>query len=62
MGVDFQNVAPNGRASVRVSSKKSYDRVLVLADVEHMPGGICGTWPALYVLVLPLVSTSARLT
>lgn len=47
MGVDYQNVAPTGRASVRVSSKKSYERVLVIADIEHMPGGICATWPAL---------------
>ncbi len=50
MGADHQNVALNGRPSVRVSSKKSYNKVLIVADINHMPGGICGTWPALYVM------------
>ncbi|KAI9777736.1 MAG: hypothetical protein M1816_004599 [Peltula sp. TS41687] len=49
IGADYQNVAPTGRASVRVSSKKSYERVMVIADIEHMPHG-CGTWPALWTL------------
>ena len=48
MGVDHDNQAPNGRSSVRVSSKKSYNHMLVVLDLAHMPYG-CGTWPALYV-------------
>lgn len=48
MGVDNQNVASgSGRQSVRVSSKNSYTHMLVVANFGHMPGGICGVWPAL---------------
>lgn len=42
MGVDTISEAPNGRGSVRVSSTKSYQHALVVADIVHMPGGICG--------------------
>ncbi|OJD17897.1 hypothetical protein AJ78_02069 [Emergomyces pasteurianus Ep9510] len=49
MGVDSVNVASGrGRSSVRVTSKKAYDRGLIIIDLEHMPGGICGTWPAFW--------------
>lgn len=48
MGVDHQNVASgSGRASVRIASKKTYTHGLIILDLSHMPGGICGTWPAL---------------
>ena len=48
MGVDSTNIASgSGRASVRVASKKSYNHGLIILDLAHMPGGICGTWPAL---------------
>lgn len=48
LGADYQTNNPtNGRASTRVSSKKSYTQMLLLADVNHMPVG-CGTWPALW--------------
>jgi hypothetical protein len=54
MGVDYTNVASGaGRASVRLTSKKSYNNGLVILDLAHMPGGICGTWPALYVVPYP---------
>jgi hypothetical protein len=54
MGVDHTNVASGaGRASVRLTSKKSYNHGLVILDLAHMPGGICGTWPALYVAPYP---------
>lgn len=36
-----------GRASTRVSSKKTYTRMLLVADIQHMPVG-CGVWPALW--------------
>ncbi|KLJ09395.1 endo-1,3(4)-beta-glucanase [Blastomyces silverae] len=49
MGVDSTNVASGrGRSSIRVTSKKAYDNGLIIADIEHMPGGICGTWPAFW--------------
>ena len=49
IGVDSTNKAPNGRSSVRLSSKKAYTHMLVVLDVGNMPSG-CGTWPALYVI------------
>lgn len=51
MGVDYTNVAPNGRSSVRITSNKAYNSgSLVIVDIEHMPGGICGTWPAFWMV------------
>jgi hypothetical protein len=48
LGVDSTNVASgSGRSSVRITSSKSYNHGLIVADIAHMPGGICGTWPAL---------------
>ncbi|TWU76808.1 hypothetical protein ED733_005579 [Metarhizium rileyi] len=51
MGVDHQTKnPPNGRKSVRVTSKKSFTHGLFVADIAHMPGNICGTWPAFWML------------
>ncbi|OQN95825.1 hypothetical protein B0A48_18110 [Cryoendolithus antarcticus] len=51
MGVDYTNVATSaGRQSVRITSNKSYNSGLVILDLEHMPGGICGTWPAFWMV------------
>lgn len=47
IGVDSTNIASGGRNSVRLSSKKSYNHMLVVIDLGHMPGGQCGAWPAL---------------
>jgi len=48
MGVDHTNVASNaGRNSIRVVSNRAYTHMLVVADIGNMPGGVCGTWPAL---------------
>jgi hypothetical protein len=44
-GVDTTNQTPDGRPSIRIESKKSYDSGLIVLDVAHMPFG-CGTWPA----------------
>lgn len=41
MGVDTNAEAPEGRGSVRVSSAKSYQHALVVADIVHMPS-VCG--------------------
>ncbi|RVX69220.1 hypothetical protein B0A52_07196 [Exophiala mesophila] len=51
MGVDYTNVASgSGRQSVRITSKKSYTHGLIILDSSHMPGGICGTWPAFWTV------------
>ncbi|GKZ31215.1 hypothetical protein AbraIFM66950_011470 [Aspergillus brasiliensis] len=50
MGVDHTNVASNGRQSVRISSDATYNHGLFILDLEHMPGGVCGTWPAFWLL------------
>lgn len=50
MGVDHSNITHDGRPSVRITSKKSYNHGLFIGDFEHMPGGICGTWPAFWML------------
>lgn len=39
MSVDSEAVAPDGRGSVRVESKQSFNHALVIADIVHMPGG-----------------------
>ncbi|EER38867.1 mixed-linked glucanase [Histoplasma capsulatum H143] len=35
--------------SRRLPATKAYDSGLIIADIEHMPGGICGTWPAFWM-------------
>lgn len=47
MGVDYWTKhAVAGRKSVRIASKRAITHGLVISDIAHMPGGICGTWPA----------------
>ncbi|GIJ98291.1 hypothetical protein Aspvir_000407 [Aspergillus viridinutans] len=51
MGVDYENTLNAngpGRESVRIESKKYYTEGLYVIDIEHMPGSICGTWPAFW--------------
>lgn len=31
---------------MRITSNRSYNHGLFILDLAHMPGGICGTWPA----------------
>lgn len=51
LGVDHITINPqSGRASTRVESLKTYDGGLFIADILHMPGGICGVWPALWTV------------
>ena len=50
LGVDSMTVAPQGRGAIRVTSTQSFQHALVIADIAHMPGGICGTWPAMWML------------
>ncbi|CAI6279834.1 unnamed protein product [Periconia digitata] len=46
-GVDTKSKDPGGRASIRLESKKTYNKGLIVIDVAHMPFG-CGTWPAFW--------------
>ena len=50
LGVDYKTVNPPepSRASVRVTSNKAYTQGIFLADIAHMPGFICGVWPAFW--------------
>ena len=51
LGVDHTNTLdPNGagRDSVRVESKLFYKQGLYIVDIAHMPGSVCGTWPAFW--------------
>jgi hypothetical protein len=50
LGVDSSTVAPQGRGAIRVTSTQTFQHALVIADIAHMPGGICGTWPAMWML------------
>lgn len=48
VGVDSSNVASgSGRKSVRLTSTASYTHGLFVLDLAHMPGSVCGSWPAL---------------
>ena len=46
MKVDGRN-GNTGRKSVRLESLDTFDRGLLVADFDHMPGNACGIWPAL---------------
>ncbi|KAI1107542.1 glycoside hydrolase family 16 protein [Jackrogersella minutella] len=51
LGVDANTTNPvGGRASVRVSSKKTYTEGLIIADIAHQPAAACGSWPAFWTV------------
>lgn len=53
MGVDYESVLTAdgpGRESVRIESNEYYDQGLYVVDIQHMPGSICGTWPAFWTV------------
>lgn len=53
MGVDYETVLTAdgpGRESVRIESNEYYDQGLYVVDIQHMPGSICGTWPAFWTV------------
>lgn len=56
MGVDYTTARPAspGRKSVRVTSNRAYNHGLFIADIAHMPGSICGVWPA-YCKTIPVL-------
>ncbi|KAL4921366.1 endo-1,3(4)-beta-glucanase xgeA [Aspergillus aurantiobrunneus] len=53
MGVDYETVLTAdgpGRESVRIESNEYYDQGLYVVDIKHMPGSVCGTWPAFWTV------------
>jgi len=50
MGVDHTNKAPNGRPAIRLQSKQSFTEGLLIIDLDHMPGSVCGSWPAFWTV------------
>lgn len=57
MGVDSTTVLSNvpsssnrGRASVRLESRKQYNKGMFIADLYHMPEEACGIWPAFWTV------------
>ncbi|KAK5135166.1 Flap-structured DNA-binding and RNA-binding protein [Meristemomyces frigidus] len=51
IGVDHTNNVTNGRPSVRLTSAATFSEgALIIADVLHMPLGICGTWGAFWTV------------
>ncbi|ETN37396.1 uncharacterized protein HMPREF1541_08387 [Cyphellophora europaea CBS 101466] len=51
MAADSTNFASGrGRNSVRITSRKAYNTGLIILDLEHMPGGACGEWPAFWTV------------
>jgi len=50
MGVDHTNNQPGGRPAIRISSKMSFTTGMVILDLAHMPGSVCGSWPAFWTV------------
>ena len=50
IGAEHSQKQPNGRPSVRIQSHMTYNSGLFILDLQHMPGGICGTWPAFWLV------------
>lgn len=49
LAVDSTTMNPDGgRPSVRVTTKKSYNKGLFIGDISHMPASVCGVWPAFW--------------
>jgi hypothetical protein len=49
MGVDFKSAAPQGRQSIRLTSKKTHTHALWITDILHAPS-VPGGWPAYWLL------------
>ncbi|OIW28204.1 hypothetical protein CONLIGDRAFT_368372 [Coniochaeta ligniaria NRRL 30616] len=51
LGVDYTktlSTSAQGRDSIRLEAKESFNTGLLIADIAHMPGNQCGTWPAFW--------------
>jgi len=65
MGVDHVTglqVSGIGRKSVRITTKKYWTHGLFISDIAHMPGGVCGTWPAREWCPLQMLNFNEKLT
>lgn len=52
IGVDSETVNPaEGRMSVRLESKATYNYGLIILDLLHMPASTCGTWQAFWTVI-----------
>jgi hypothetical protein len=49
IGVDSEGYDQDGRSSVRLQSKSTYNKGLIIADFAHFPGSSCGSWPAFWM-------------
>ncbi|TDZ65127.1 Endo-1,3(4)-beta-glucanase [Colletotrichum trifolii] len=51
LGVDDTNIyaLTEGRPSVRLESKRTYNHGLFIGDFAHMPPSVCGLWPAFWM-------------
>ncbi|PTU19718.1 hypothetical protein P175DRAFT_0534175 [Aspergillus ochraceoroseus IBT 24754] len=51
LGVDYTSVVVSGgRQSVRLTSRSQYNHGLYILDLSHMPGSVCGSWPAFWMV------------
>jgi hypothetical protein len=51
LGVDASSVAQDGRPSVRIQSNDVFNSsTLLIADIRHHPGSICGVWSAFWLV------------
>ena len=50
LGVDPAALSSTGRNSMRITSKKAFNKGLFIIDLLHMPGSACGSWPAFWLL------------
>jgi hypothetical protein len=48
--VDSTNKDADGRSSVRLTSKKPFNKGLFIADFSHFPKPVCGAWPAFWMV------------
>jgi hypothetical protein len=49
IGVDSKTILDPtgvGRDSVRITTNQAFNHGLFILDLNNMPGGVCGTWPA----------------
>ena len=51
IGVDHTNkVTDNkGRKAIQIRSEKNWTQALFILGLQHMPGGLCGVWPAYWL-------------
>lgn len=64
LGADNTTRVPTsaqGRDSIRLEAREAFTNGLLVADIAHMPGSVCGVWPALYVFLSPFLGQTVHL-